>query len=179
MSNKEADDRIARYNGLMAEFFTNYAMLVINSFGLQNAMERSPVDIPHFFARVHSSAKTCAVLVKDELGPLEFLKYAPDSHFVFASYAVLSLLKVSPGVLLYLDRRCSCFSLRIRCFDPSSPHHEIMNTRHFSWSKTLPILLTRSPREPHIHLRCTAHSYERCWRRRLSRPAKQPATVAT
>ncbi|KAI9510279.1 fungal-specific transcription factor domain-containing protein [Russula earlei] len=87
-------DRIAKYNGLMAEFFANYSMLVINSFGLQNAMERCPIDIPHFFARVHSSAKTCAILVKDELGPQGFLKYAPDSHFVFTSYAVLSLLKL-------------------------------------------------------------------------------------
>jgi len=90
----KAGDRIAKYNALMAEFFANYSMLVINSFGLQNAMERSPIDIPHFFARVHSSAKTCAILVKEELGPLEFLKYAPDSHFVFSSYAVLSLLKL-------------------------------------------------------------------------------------
>jgi hypothetical protein len=78
----------------MAEFYATYSMLVINSFGLQNAMERSPVDIPHFFARVHSSAKTCAIIVKEELGPQDFLKYAPDSHFVFTSYAVLSLLKV-------------------------------------------------------------------------------------
>lgn len=94
---KEAGDRVAKYNGLMAEFFASYSMLVINSFGLQNAMERCPVDIPHFFARVHSSAKTCALLVKEELGPHDFLKYAPDSHFVFTSYAVLSLLKVSSG----------------------------------------------------------------------------------
>ncbi|KAI0256586.1 fungal-specific transcription factor domain-containing protein [Lactifluus subvellereus] len=90
----KADDRIAKYNCLMAEFFANYAMLVINSFGLQSAMERSPIDIPHFFARVHCSAKTCAILVKEELGPLDFMKYAPDSHFVFTSYAVLSLLKL-------------------------------------------------------------------------------------
>lgn len=94
---KEAGDRIAHYNGLMAEFFANYSMLVINSFGLQNAMERCPIDIPHFFARVHSSAKTCVILVKEELGPQDFLKYAPDSHVVFTSYAVLSLLKVSSG----------------------------------------------------------------------------------
>ncbi|KAH9981402.1 fungal-specific transcription factor domain-containing protein [Lactifluus volemus] len=90
----KANDKIAKYNCLMAEFFASYAMLVINSFGLQNAMERSPVDIPHFFARVHSSAKTCAILVKEELGPLDFMTYAPDSHFVFTSYAVLSLLKL-------------------------------------------------------------------------------------
>jgi hypothetical protein len=81
----------------MTEFLASYAMLVINSFGLQNAMERSPIDIPHFFARVHSAAKTCAIVVKEELGPLDFMKYAPDSYFVFTSYAVLSLLKVSSG----------------------------------------------------------------------------------
>ncbi|KAI0273517.1 fungal-specific transcription factor domain-containing protein [Gloeopeniophorella convolvens] len=90
----KAGDRVAKYSSLMSEFFANYAMLVINSFGLQNAMDRSPVDIPHFFARVHSSAKTCAVIIKEELSQEDFLKFAPDSHFVFTSYAVLSLLKL-------------------------------------------------------------------------------------
>jgi hypothetical protein len=69
-------------------------MLVLNSFGLQNALERSPLDIGHFFARCHSSAIACAVLVRDQLGPRGFMKYSPDSHFVQTSYAVLSLLKV-------------------------------------------------------------------------------------
>lgn len=69
-------------------------MLVLNSFGLQNALERSSVDIGHFFARCHSSATSCAMLVRDELGPSGFMKFSPDSHFVLTSYAVLSLLKV-------------------------------------------------------------------------------------
>ncbi|KAI0053938.1 hypothetical protein FA95DRAFT_1579033 [Auriscalpium vulgare] len=87
-------DVLGRYSTLMLEYYASYAMLVINSFGLQNALEHSPVDIPHFFARVHTSAKTCCTLVRDELGPSGFLKYSPDSHFVFSSYAVLSLLKL-------------------------------------------------------------------------------------
>jgi hypothetical protein len=32
--------------------------------------------------------------VRDELSPRGYMKYAPDSHFVFTSYVVLSLLKV-------------------------------------------------------------------------------------
>jgi hypothetical protein len=79
---------------LITRFYFDYAMLVLNSFGLQNALERSPVDIGHFFGRCHSSAMACATLIRDELGPSGFLKYSPDSHFVFTSYAVLSLLKV-------------------------------------------------------------------------------------
>jgi hypothetical protein len=72
-------------------------MLVVNSFGLQNAMERTAVNIGHFFTRCHSSATICAKLVRDELAPRGFLKYSPDSHFVMISYAVLSLLKVCIG----------------------------------------------------------------------------------
>ena len=85
---------IRKYRELIANFYFNYAMLTVNSFGLQNALERSAVDIGHFFARCHSSAISCATLIRDELGPQGYLKYAPDSHFVSGSYAVLSLLKV-------------------------------------------------------------------------------------
>lgn len=69
-------------------------MLVLNSFGLQNALERQPVNIGHFFARCHSCAMTCATLFRDSMAPAGFLKYSPDSHFVQMSYAVLTLLKV-------------------------------------------------------------------------------------
>ena len=83
----------ALYVNLMMRFYLNYSMLVINSFGLQNALERSPLDVSHFFGRCYSSAKTCATVIRDELGPRGFLRYAPDSHFVLTSYAVLTLLK--------------------------------------------------------------------------------------
>jgi len=79
---------------MISQFYFNYAMLVLNSFGLQNALERAPLDLGHFFGRVHTSAYTCATLVRDSLGPAGFMKYSPDSHFVQTSYAVLSLLKV-------------------------------------------------------------------------------------
>ena len=79
---------------LIGEFYLNYALLVVNSFGLQNALERSHVDIGHFFSRCHSAATKCAMLVRDKLGPQGFLRFSPDGHFVQCSYAVLSLLKV-------------------------------------------------------------------------------------
>ena len=69
-------------------------MLVVNSFGLQNALVHSPVDKGHFFIRTHEAAVNCATLARDELGPSGFLRYSPDPHFVQCSYAVLSLLKV-------------------------------------------------------------------------------------
>ncbi|KAM6500251.1 Fungal specific transcription factor domain containing protein [Amanita muscaria] len=85
---------VSEYKQLISQFYFNYAMLIVNSFGLQNALERSAIDIGHFFARCHSSATTCAVLVRDHLGPKGFLRYTPDSHCVMISYAVLTLLKL-------------------------------------------------------------------------------------
>ena len=81
------------------DFYFHYAMLIINAFGLQNALERSAVDIGHFFARCHSSAVSCASILTDELGPSGWLRFAPDSTFVMGSYAVLSLLKVRVVVI--------------------------------------------------------------------------------
>lgn len=92
------------YKKSISQFYYNYAMLVLNSFGLQNALERAPLDLGHFFGRVHTSAHTCATLVRDSLGPGGFMKYSPDSHFVQTSYAVLSLLKlVRPEFQAFLD----------------------------------------------------------------------------
>lgn len=91
---------------MAGQFYCNYALLVVNSFGLQNALERSPVDIGHFFARCHGAASTVAMLVRDEYGPSGELRYCTDSNFVQISYAIVSLLKVS---VIYYDLGISHF----------------------------------------------------------------------
>lgn len=81
---------------VMMRFYYHYALLVINSFGLENAFQNSPVDMAHFFGRCHSNAMACVLIMRDEIASAGWLRYSPDSHFVLCSYAVLSLLKVSP-----------------------------------------------------------------------------------
>lgn len=96
----------------MGDFYFNYAMLVVNSFGLQNALERSTVDIGHFFSRCHSVAMKCAKLVLDELGPQGFLHYSPDGYFVQCSYVVLSLLKLTrPAFRAFIDDEQKTFAI--------------------------------------------------------------------
>ena len=82
------------YVALNGKFFLQYGMLVINSFGLQDAILRNTVNIGNFFGRVHGSAVACINVMKDNWGPKGYLKYSPDSIFVQGSYAVLTLLKV-------------------------------------------------------------------------------------
>jgi len=102
----------AEYTKLVSSFYFHYAMLALNSFGLQNALDRSAVDIAHFFSRCYSSATACATLVRDELSARGYMKYAPDSHFVFTSYAVLSLLKfIRPEFQPFMDNEQTVLSL--------------------------------------------------------------------
>ena len=89
------------YTKSIAQFYFNYSLLVLNGFGLQNALERNPVDMGHFFGRCHSAATTCALIVRDELAANDFLRHSPDSHCVLISYAVLTLLKVRGLTRLY------------------------------------------------------------------------------
>jgi len=93
-------------------FFLNYGLLVVNSFGLQNALERSHVDIGHFFARCYGAAQAVAMTVLDELGPSGALRYCTDSNFVQCSYAVLSLLKfIRPEFRSFLENEQKTISL--------------------------------------------------------------------
>lgn len=101
---RDEAEHVKKYREISGKFYFNYAMLIVNSFGLQNALQRSAVDIGHFFARCHSSAVACVTVTRDESGPLGYLRYAPDSNFVQGSYAVLTLLKLlRPEFQTFLD----------------------------------------------------------------------------
>jgi hypothetical protein len=88
----------------IAQFCFNRALLLLNSLGLHDAMERSPADIAHFFSPCHYCATSCVTIARDHLGPIAsgYMKYPPDSHVVQTSYAGFTLFNVrfSP------DSRC-------------------------------------------------------------------------
>lgn len=74
----------------------NYAVLVLNSFGLQYALERpsdgASVDKPQYLVRCVHAAKEIVATVK--YGMREILRYAPDPTFVAVAYACVFLLKL-------------------------------------------------------------------------------------
>lgn len=88
------DDSQVAYWKTITEFYNTYSVLLLNSLGLQDAIDRSPVNLPHFFSRCLKAATDCAKCIKDALGPRGYLRYSPLSHFIQGSYAVLTLLKV-------------------------------------------------------------------------------------
>ncbi|WFD29652.1 hypothetical protein MSPP1_000662 [Malassezia sp. CBS 17886] len=74
----------------------NYAVLVLNSFGLQYTLERPTdgvsVDKPQYLVRCVHAAKEIIATVKH--GLREILRYAPDPTFVAVAYACVFLLKL-------------------------------------------------------------------------------------
>jgi hypothetical protein len=51
---------LGEYFRMMTDFYLDYAILVINSFGLQDALERKGMNIPYFFSCVYMAAHHCA-----------------------------------------------------------------------------------------------------------------------
>jgi hypothetical protein len=49
-------DELKRIYTASGHFYYSYSCLVLNSFGLQNALEYSPVDLAFFFAKVYHAA---------------------------------------------------------------------------------------------------------------------------
>lgn len=76
-----------------SKFMFNYWSLAVFSFGLQSSLENESVDTPYFFAKCYHFAVELLSITKNELGPKGWLKYSVDSHFVFITYAAVSLLK--------------------------------------------------------------------------------------
>lgn len=83
----------------------NYAVLILNSFGLQHAVDfptRSGLDKGLYFTKCLEAAKGIVAAACDGLRPV--LRYSPDTHFVIISYACVFLLKLTrPTFANYVD----------------------------------------------------------------------------
>ncbi|KAG1734300.1 fungal-specific transcription factor domain-containing protein [Suillus lakei] len=83
------------------KFYFHYYMLVVNSFGLQNAMERSAVDIGHFFSRCYTSATAVAIVARDELAPNGYAELIRSEfqQFIENEQNIIDLVKDVANVL--------------------------------------------------------------------------------
>ncbi|KAI9447292.1 hypothetical protein F5148DRAFT_1371274 [Russula earlei] len=88
-------DAACEFRVKLLPFYTNYAKLVMFSFGFQNAFQRGiEADDEVFFTRSLESAKTVVTVLVDSLVPTGYIRFAPDGYFVFAAFASAFMLKV-------------------------------------------------------------------------------------
>ncbi|KAI9508712.1 fungal-specific transcription factor domain-containing protein [Russula earlei] len=88
-------DAACEFRVKLLPFYTNYARLVMFSFGFQNAFQRGlEADDEVFFTRSLESAKTVVTVLVDSLVPTGYIRFAPDGYFVFAAFASAFMLKL-------------------------------------------------------------------------------------
>ncbi|KAI9450175.1 hypothetical protein F5148DRAFT_1370891 [Russula earlei] len=104
-----AKDRRRRHVVSRFHTYTNYARLVMFSFGFQNAFQRGlEADDEVFFARSLESAKTVVTVLVDSLVPTGYIRFSPDGYFVFAAFASACMLKLYSRFLASLLAKHKC-----------------------------------------------------------------------
>ncbi|CAE6480281.1 unnamed protein product [Rhizoctonia solani] len=88
-------DSACRYRCDLLPFLSNYSRVVIFSFGHQQAFQRGLEKGKVFFDKCYKAACEVVRVAIEVLAPSGRLKYAPDGHFVFLSFAAAFLLKAS------------------------------------------------------------------------------------
>ena len=94
---------IHHYNAIPVRF--SFAVLVLNSFGLQQAVDHpigASLDRAQYFAKCLEAAKT---IVVQSTGPCRRnMRYAPDAHILTLAYACVFLLKlIRPAFAGYVE----------------------------------------------------------------------------
>ncbi|KAI9439194.1 fungal-specific transcription factor domain-containing protein [Lactarius indigo] len=104
------NDAACEFRVKLLPFYTNYARLVMFSFGFQEAFQRGfQADDEVFFARSLDCAKAVVTVLVDSLVPTGYIRFAPDGALLrvsprFASAFMLKLLRpecsrfITPGL---------------------------------------------------------------------------------
>jgi len=91
----DPNDRGSMFRCLLLPFLVEYSRLVMHSFGFQHAFQRGIEPGDHvFFKKCLESAKAVLKHMIENLAPSGYMRYAPDGHFIFASFASAFLLKL-------------------------------------------------------------------------------------
>ncbi|KAF8907042.1 hypothetical protein CPB84DRAFT_1878586 [Gymnopilus junonius] len=91
----DPNDPTCALRSSLLPFLVGYSRLVMFSFGFQQAYQRGfENEDSIYFTTCLESAKAVIENMIDGLAPSGYMRYAPDGHFIFASFASAFLLKL-------------------------------------------------------------------------------------
>ncbi|KAF9039281.1 fungal-specific transcription factor domain-containing protein [Panaeolus papilionaceus] len=115
-------------------FLVSYSRLVMFSFGFQQAFQRGLKNEDRvFFDKCMESAKSVIEIMINSLAPSGYMRYAPDGHFVFASFAsafLLKLLRPETSSFLIKDQENEILDLIGRLISTLSSPKIAIDDRH-------------------------------------------------
>ncbi|KAI0338738.1 hypothetical protein BDW22DRAFT_1432263 [Trametopsis cervina] len=133
-SESDMEDPACAFRAKLLPFFTNYSRLVMYSFGFQQAFRRGiQAEDRVFVDKCFQAAKAVITSMVDSLAPTGFMRYAPDSHFIFCTFAsafLLKLLKPEFANLLSKDQEEEIFQLIGRLIQNLNSPEIAVDDRH-------------------------------------------------
>ncbi|KAF5376493.1 hypothetical protein D9615_008666 [Tricholomella constricta] len=134
-------------------FLVGYSRLVMFSFGFQQAYQRGIEPGDHvYFTKCLDAAKSVIRNMIEGLAPTGYMRYAPDGHFIFASFAsafLLKLLRPEFSSLLSKEQETEIFDLIGRLIQTLSSPEIAIDDRHTPklYARFLAGLLSRHRRD--------------------------------
>jgi len=152
------------YRVRLLPFYVNYLRLVMLSLGFQQAMQKGANNVdPELVKRCLGAA--CGVLktVVEDLAPTEYLRFAPDGHFVFSSFSsafLIKMLRPEHSALLDAEQRVHIINLVERFVDTLKSPRIAVDVRHtpMLYSRFLAGLLAKY--KPNENAEVAEHSGE-------------------
>ncbi|TFK71035.1 hypothetical protein BDN72DRAFT_493272 [Pluteus cervinus] len=130
----DPNDRAAVFRCNLLPFLVEYSRLVMFSFGFQQAFQRGLQPGDHvFFNKCLDAAKAVIRQMIEVLAPSGYMRYAPDGHFIFASFAsafLLKLLRPEFSNLLSKEHENEIFDLIGRLIQTLSSSEIAIDDRH-------------------------------------------------
>ncbi|KAL0948305.1 hypothetical protein HGRIS_010897 [Hohenbuehelia grisea] len=149
----DPNDPGCAFRCLLLPFLVEYSRLVMFSFGFQQAFQRGiQAGDQLFFTKCLNSAKAVIRNMVESLAPSGYMRFAPDGHFIFASFAsafLLKLLRPEFMQLLAKDQENEIFDLIGRLIQTLSSPEIAIDDRHTPrlYARFLAGLLSRHRRD--------------------------------
>lgn len=122
------------YRTMLLPFYVNYLRLVMLSLGFQQAMQRGAARVdPKLVKSCLDAACGVVKTVVDDLAPTDYLRYAPDGHFVFSSFAsafLIKMLRPEHASLIDAEKRTYIIDLVERLVDTLKSPRIAVDVRH-------------------------------------------------
>jgi hypothetical protein len=162
----DSSDRACAFRCSLLPYLVGYSRLVMFSFGFQQAYRRGLKPEDHiFFTKCLTTAKSVVLDMIEGLIPSGYMRYAPDGHFIFASFAsafLLKLLRPEFASLLTKDEEMDILVLISRLIQTLSSPKLAIDDKHMPklYARFLAGLLARHRREGIAsgHLSVSSHN---------------------
>ncbi|KAG8811426.1 hypothetical protein FRC17_002458 [Serendipita sp. 399] len=139
------------YRVQLLPFYVNYLRLVVLSLGFQQVVQKRNGNHegprPEIVKRCLNAASSVLSTVVEDLAPTDYLRFAPDGHFVFSSFAAAFLIKMlrpEHAIFLEGDERTQIMDIVERLIDTFKSPRIAVDARHtpMLYSRFLASLIT-------------------------------------